>query len=510
MSNVFMNGLKNANNFAVTENGALTHKSTMDNLMDLFAMGAAYRTRSDEDCILLFKNAYLDNPTYALKCLFYIADCRGGQGERRFFRVCAKWLAKFDTEAMKRNLVHIPEYRRWDDLFVFIGTPLETDALNIVKHQLALDAQCKTPSLLAKWMPSENASSVKTVKMAKTVRQFLGMTPKQYRKVLSALRARINVLERLMSEGRWDEIEFDKIPSKAGLKYKNAFARHDIERQQAAVQSYADFAKDTAKKVNASVLNPVDIAEQIFKYGNWSKPSETDRLMWDKYWSCLKDYYHGREERGLAIVDVSGSMSGQPMAAAVSMGAYIAERGKGPFADHFVTFSGHPELVRFEGVDIYDKFQRARQADWAMNTNIEATFDMLLNTALQTKCPADEMPQTLYIFSDMEFDGCISCGPASTGRGYWHDDCRRITGGAQGVTTLLESIAQKWSAYGYELPRVIFWNLNARNDNIPALGGRFSYVSGFSMNMIETILSGKDGVDLMLEKLDSERYAVIQ
>lgn len=505
-----MNGLTNAANYTLTENGAVTHTSTRSDLLDMFAMGAAMRKRTDEDVILMFRKAFKENPSYALKCLFYIRDIRGGQGERRFFRVCMRDLATYDTEAAMRNLRYVPEFGRWDDLYVFVGTPLEAAALNFMKEQLALDIQCKTPSLLAKWMKSENTSSAESRRLATITRKAMGMNHKQYRKTLSVLRGRINIVERLMSENRWDEIEFDKIPSKAGMIYKNAFARHDIERQQAAVQSYADFAKDTTKKVNASVLNPVDIAEQIFKYGNWSKPSETDRLMWDKYWSCLKDYYHGREERGLAIVDVSGSMSGQPMAAAVSMGAYIAERGKGPFTDHFVTFSGHPELVRFEGVDIYDKFQRARQADWAMNTNIEATFDMLLNTALQTKCPADEMPQTLYIFSDMEFDGHISCGPASTGRGYWHDDCRRITGGAQGVTTLLESIAQKWFAYGYELPRVIFWNLNARNDNIPALGGRFSYVSGFSMNMIETILSGKDGVDLMLEKLDSERYAVIQ
>ena len=508
--NKFLNGLSDATNFTYTENSAITHKTTKSDLLDMFAMGAAMRNRSDSDVILMFRKAYAENSVYALKCLFYIRDVRGGQGERRFFRVVMKDLASWDTAAARRNLRYVPEFGRWDDLYVFVGTPLENDAFNFMKEQLALDVECKTPSLLAKWLKSENTSSAESRKLANITRQHFGMNHKQYRKTLSVLRNRINIVERLMSENRWDEIEFDKIPSKAGMIYKNAFARHDIERQQADVQSYADFAKDTTKKVNASVLNPVDIAEQIFKYGNWSKPSETDRLMWDKYWSCLKDYYHGREERGLAIVDVSGSMSGQPMAAAVSMGAYIAERGKGPFADHFVTFSGHPELIRFEGVDIYDKFQRARQADWAMNTNIEATFDMLLNTALQTKCPADEMPQTLYIFSDMEFDGCISCGPASTGRGYWHDDCRRITGGAQGVTTLLESIAQKWSAYGYELPRVIFWNLNARNDNIPALGGRFSYVSGFSMNMIETILSGKDGVDLMLEKLDSERYAVIQ
>ena len=174
MSNVFMNGLKSANNYAITENGALTHKSTMDGLMDLFAMGAAYRSRSDEDVILLFKNAFAADPVYAMKCLFYIRDVRGGQGERRFFRVATKWLASNETDAMKRNLIHVPEFGRWDDLFAFIGTPLQEDALNIVKHQLALDVQCKTPSLLGKWMPSENTSSMKTRKTASVVRKHLG------------------------------------------------------------------------------------------------------------------------------------------------------------------------------------------------------------------------------------------------------------------------------------------------------------------------------------------------
>ena len=148
--NTFLNGMKTASNYTRTENGALTHKSTMDGLMDLFAMGAAYRSRTDEDVMLLFKNAFDENPVYALKCLFYIRDVRGGQGERRFFRVATKYLASYDTNAMRRNLQYVPEFGRWDDLFVFIGTPLENDALNIIKHQLALDVQCKTPSLLGK------------------------------------------------------------------------------------------------------------------------------------------------------------------------------------------------------------------------------------------------------------------------------------------------------------------------------------------------------------------------
>jgi hypothetical protein len=292
--------------------------------------------------------------------------------------------------------------------------------------------------------------------------------------------------------------------------YKNAFARHDLERAKSEkeVQTYADFAKDTTKKVNASVLNPVDIADRIFSHGYWSTPKETDRLMYQKYWDCLKDYYNGREENGIAVVDVSGSMTGQPMNAAVSMGAYIAERGKGPFANHFITFSGNPQLVKFEGVDIYDKFMRAKNADWAMNTNIEATFDLLLNTALANNCTQEEIPAAIYIFSDMEFDACATTGAIDTSRhGGYGSRINRVTS-AQ-ANTLFEKIKIKWANHGYKLPRVIFWNLDCRQENIPAIGDGFSFVSGFSMNMIEQILSGEDGYSLMMKKLDTERYACI-
>ena len=504
--NAFLNGMKEETNFTYTENGAIKRNTTNSNLLDMFAMGAAMRNRSIEDCILMFQKAYKENPAYALKCLFYIADARGGQGERRFFRVCYKWLAKNDVEAARRNMKLIPEYRRWDDLYCLVDTALETEMFVFLKEQLALDIQSKTPSLLAKWLKSENTTSADSRALASRTRKAFGMTAKQYRKTLPMLRSKINIVEKLMSENRWDEIEFDKIPSRAGLIYKNAFARHDIERIKAnpTVQSYEDFAKDDTKKVNADVLNPVDIANKIFNYGYWNTPSETDRAMFDKYWLNLKDYYNGREENGIAICDVSGSMAGQPMNAAVSMSAYIAERGKGPFKNHFITFSNNPQLVEFEGVDIYDKFHRASRADWGGTTNVEAAMDLLLNTALKCNTPKEDMPTVLYIFSDMEFNGAMTCGPTNNDR--WSYNSTRVNN----PNTLFESIAKKWTSYGYELPRVIFWNLDARTQNIPALGGRFSYVSGFSMNMVECILSGKDGYDLMMDKLNSERYKNIK
>ena len=506
MSNTFMNGLQNATNYTFTENGAITHKTTKSDLLDMFALGGAYRNRTDEDCINLFKNAYAENSTYAMKCLFYLRDVRGGQGERRFFRVVMKWLAAHDKNAVLRNLEQVPEFGRWDDLYIFVGTPVEHAMFELLKAQLVLDVQCKTPSLLAKWLKSENTSSAESRRLGDLTRKAFGMNHKQYRKTLSVLRERINVLERLMSAGKWDEIEFDKIPSRAGLIYRNAFARRDIIKAK-----YEAFAKDADTKVNAKVLNPVEIAHECLNdnyssyYRNRSIKSDVERAMLQKYWDNLEDYYHGNPEMGIAVVDVSGSMWGQPLEAAVAMGAYIAERGKGPFQNHFITFSDSPSLIRFDGVDVYDKFNRAARADWGGSTNVEAVLDLLLRTAIQNKCPAEDMPARLYIFSDMEFNSCVTTNQTRSRYGYYRSN--NILGE---MDTLFEATAKKWAKYGYNLPKVIFWNLNARNNNIPAIGPGFSYVSGFNMNMLECILSGRDGYDLMMEKLNSERYAVIK
>lgn len=514
--NKFLNGLEDATNFISTENGATSHHTTKSDLLDMFALGAAMRSRSVEDIILMFKKAYKENPVYALKCLFYIGDCRGGQGERRFFRVCIKWLANNYPDVMRRNIKHIPTYRRWDDLYALVDTPLEDAAFNFIKEQLALDIQCKTPSLLGKWLKSENASSKETKRLARKSAAAFGMTPKQYRKTLSVLRERINVLERLMSAGKWDEIEFDKIPSKAGLIYKNAFAKHDIERMKSErnVQSYEDFAKDTNTKVNAKTLYPYEVVEKACEvmgcsYG-WGYSSrsaksmdDTDRLMVNKYWENLENYFQDKHFNALMVVDTSASMRGNDAAApinvAISLGMYCAERAQGPFAGHYISFSRTPRLVAVEGIDFCDKVKRIYDANLCENTNIEATFDMLLDVALNSGCSKADLPEYLCIVSDMEFDSATS-----QGWGY-----NRTTFNTK---TLMESIREKWARHGLQMPKIIYWNVQARQNNVPEdLGcGDISYVSGMSPSIFDTIMSGKSGVELMMEKLNSPRYEVIQ
>ncbi len=510
--NTFMNGLTDATNYTYTENGGITHKTTKSDLLDMFAMGAAYRNRSNADVINLFKNAYAENPVYALKCLFYIRDIRGGQGERRFFRVCMNWLANADVEAARRNLIHVPEFGRWDDLYEFVGTPLENDAFAIMKHQLALDLDCKTPSLLAKWLKAENTSSSDSRYLGRKTRNYLNMTARQYRKVLSTLRARINVLERLMSENRWDEIEFDKIPSKAGMIYKNAFARHDLERARSEknVQTYADFAKDETKTVNAKTLYPYECVAEATKvmfngYGWYYREEDVDfddtnRLMVNKYWDNLTDYFNNATFNGIAVVDTSGSMTGSkasaPINVAISLGLYCAEHNNGPFANHYISFSSRPQLIRTEGVDFCDKVARIYRTNLCENTNIVAVFDLMLNTILTKNVKASDIPKNVIVISDMEFDSAVG----------WRSDITKSN-----VETVLEHVARKWAAYGLELPHLIFWNVDARQNNIPMIGnGNVSFVSGFSPSIFETIMSGKTGYDLMMEKLNSERYSCIK
>lgn len=494
--NSFMNNLEANTNYTFTENGAVAHKSTLNSVYDLFALGAAYRSRSDEDCIVLFMKAYDENPELALKCLFWIRDCRGGAGERRFFRVVYHYLCEIEDKNAWFNLKNISEYGRWDDLiYIALGTKFQDAAFEILKKQLGLDIQCKTPSLCAKWMPSENASSYQTKAVANTFRKYLGMTHKQYRKMLSILRERINIVERLMSENRWDEIEFDKIPSKAGLIYKNAFARRDIIKQK-----YETFAKSKDTKVNAATLYPYEVvAKAIDNFESWNPctwiGTDVDRAMINKYWENLPDYLNGKPMKMMCVVDTSASMCSNSAAApiniAISLGMYCAERLGGPFKNHYISFSSRPQLIETIGTDFCDKVCRIYETNLCSNTNLAATFDLLLETA--KKSDPEDIPETIVVISDMEIDYM------STGQ--WSKKTTQ---------TEMEKIKAKWRTAGIKCPKLVYWNVNARHDTILDAGPDVSFMSGASPTIFKQVLTGKTGWDLCLEAIDSPRYERIK
>lgn len=491
-----LNHLKSATNVAYTENGARAHATTESKVVDFFAIGSALRNRTDEDKIQLFVKAFHEDALLALKALFYTRDVRGGQGERETFRVILNYLAKKYPSVITNNVHLIPYYGRFDDLYALFGTPLEEVALSIFRKQFREDLDAEHPSLLAKWLASENASSPKTKALAKKTRIAFGLSPRQYRKTLSMLRKKIQIVEALMSSKEWSKIEYDKLPSKAGLQYRQAFYKNDEER-------YSDFVgslKRGEKKVNASTLYPYEIVREYEgsmeihdrKYYINFKANNPQNDLLEAMWNNLPDYVGDNFDNALAVVDTSGSMRGLPIQVALSLGLYLAERNKGEFHNHFITFSGSPQLQEIIGDTLGEKLHNMAKADWQMNTNVEKVFDLILNTAIKNSVPQEELPSKLFIISDMQFDRCV----------HGNND-----------VTLFKNIRERFELEGYIMPELVFWNVNAFSTNFPVTVDQTgtALVSGCSPSIFKNLLAGKDMTPygMMLDVLNSERYDLV-
>lgn len=416
------------------------------------------------------------------------------QGERRFFRICFNWLAKNHPEHASFVMDYIPMYRRWDDLiYSCLDTPLEEDMFTTIGHTLMTDLQHmangESISLLAKWMPSENASSKITKRAANILRTYMCLSHKQYRVLLSQMRNYIKVLERLMSDKRWDEIEFDKISSNAGLKYANAFLNRPETKER-----WTQFIENKKTKVKANTLYPYEIVKKILNDYSWYSYKKLDpvtRQTLEKYWENLPDYFNGKQSNILCVVDTSGSMYGDPINVAISLGMYTAERAGGPFKDHFISFSRNPKLIKIEGADFVDKVERIYRQNLCENTNLTGVFDLLLSYIISGKASATDLPDTIVVISDMEID-YMAEGP-------WRH-------GINNINTEMEKIRQIWTSYGVKMPKLVYWNVDARQNTILEKGENISFVSGLSPSTFKSIITGKTGVELMLDALLSERY----
>lgn len=480
----FLENLKQQASIRQTQNGANTYGTTGSRVLDYFAQGSALRSRTTDEIENLFEMAFQESPLLTLRVLFYSRDIRGGQGERDTFRVILRSLAKNHTETLVKNLHLIPEFGRWDDLFVLLNTNVHFEVLAIISNQLMLDSNSDKPSLLGKWMKSENTSSKESRKIARCLRTSLGISPKQYRKLLSYLRKKIDIVESKLSDKRYEDINFEKLPSKAMLKYKKAFAKHCEH-----YQDYLDSLSRGEAKVNVKTLYPYELVREALKNSDENHISLVNSM-----WNNLPDYINEDNTNLLAVIDVSGSMECNnciPLYMAISLGLYIAEKNKGAFGNHFLTFSEYPQLVEIEGENFVEKVHNIRKANWGGSTNLERTFDLILETAIKNRMSQEDLPEKLFIISDMEFNSCE---------------------GWRGTPyTTMEIIERKFNAYGYKVPKLVFWNVNSIQNNIPKTDDGVQLVSGANPIIFENLLKGKslDAYDLMLLEIGKPRYDVI-
>ena len=464
-----------------TENGMVTNSSSLSATLNLFfVIGAIRNQMKTEDgknrLIGLFEAAHNEDALLTRKLLFWARDVREGAGEREAFRVLLRYVANRYPDEVISNLHLISEFGRWDDLFVTFGTPVENEAIDLIINGLE-----NGNGLLAKWMPRTGGKVNAEKKfIANRVRSVMGLSPKEFRKLLVGL---TNVVETKMCAKEFDSIEYSKVPSVAMARYTNAFGRND----QDGFDSYIESLKKGETKINAGAVYPYDILKTLNR-GNQELANEQ--------WKSLPDFLKDSKERVLPVCDVSGSMStavsGETTAmdVCISLGLYISERNVGPFKDAFVTFSSRPQLQYLTG-DLISRYNQLGMADWGMSTNLEATFEMILKQATKHGVPMHEMPTAILIMSDMEFDQAM-------------DRNHRA----------MDMIKVKYEESGYQMPKVIFWNLCSRHNNFPVQAGEdnTALISGFSPSILKSVLAGEvmNPVNIMLKALNIERYSMVQ
>lgn len=480
-----LNLLKKEANKTRTENGAVTYGSTMSHCLDLFSTAGALRSATEEEILRRFTRAYAENPSLAMKILFFARDIRGGLGERRLFRTVLGYLGEHESAAALHNLDHVAEYGRYDDLLTLMDTPCQRAVTELIAKQLqadlaALEADDSGVSLLAKWLPSVNASNAGTVAMGKKIARALGMSDAAYRKTLSRLRRKIAILENHLREKDYT-FSYAKQPSRAMFKYRRAFLRNDEKR-------YLHFIKRVKageEKMNTGALYPYEIITPCLK----GPMNGAERAAMDATWSALPDYT--TDEDALVVVDGSGSMycntKPSPASVALSLGLYFAERNKGAFQGHFITFSERPCLVEIKGKDLYERVKYCMGFNEVANTNIEAVFELILQTAVKNHLPQKELPSTIYLVSDMEFDCCAK----KSGK------------------TNFENAKKQFAKQGYKLPQVVFWNVASRLLQQPVTQNEqgVALVSGCTPRLFQMVMEGAlSPYQYMLQVLENERY----
>lgn len=474
-------------NMSLTQNAAPNFKSSGSAVLDLFSKAGGMRGK-DEDFFRAFAAAWAEDPDLTLKCLFYIRDIRGGLGERHNFRIAFRQLAMQYPQVALNMLNLVPEYGRWDDLLHTLESDLAGPVMTLFGEQLKADvanAHAGKPiTLLAKWLPSENASSPQSKYWAREIAKYLQMTPRQYRKLLSFLRAKLNVVERNMSAQDWTGINYSQVPSQAMRIYRKAFERHD--------PGFAEFLEKVEKgevEIQAGTLAPHQLVSTYTKNATYNEDPTIEAL-----WKALPNHMNGKSL--LVVADVSGSMTwtGPPMPidVSVALAIYAAERNTGPFANRFITFSSTPRWLPIDDGSLLSKVNQVRKGEWGGSTDVEAVFKMILKTAYQNRVAAEHMPEIIVIVSDMQFNQ-----------------------GAGGMTfTNHEAIKAMYRKIGYTAPTLVYWNVDDKGGQpVEMHESGAILVSGFQASVFKGLLNADlDSIDpynYMLEVLNSERYAPI-
>lgn len=492
----FLENLRNEDNKTVTTNGENGYKSTLSDILDLSTEIGNSRFLDDETLFNKLIDAQNEDELLYAKLVFYARDIRQGGGDKTLGRFGLVTIYKdIDLSKIPLLVTLIAEYGSFKDIMYLLATPIEDENKELALSQylnslLELDDANEQASLLAKYMPTETTKDPTMKMVYRKFMKYVDITPKEYRKRNTRIRKKLDIVETKLTEKRYEDIDYSRVPSQANLKYRDAFIRNDGERYS----DYLDRVDSGDEKINSSTLAPYQIVDKV-RYDD----SDSLNTLWN---NIPAPSNNGLEV--LPVVDVSGSMTGLPMDVAISLGIFLSEHNEGQFKNHFITFSSEPKLKTIKGNTIRNKVLNMQSSEWGMNTNLEKTFNLILRTAINNNLPQEELPESLLIISDMQFD-------EATGSYGFHsvptaDD------------TFFEKMKHKFEQHGYKLPFLVFWNVGYGNTKpVVKTTKNTILVSGFSQNIFNSIcnldlndLENYTPLKALLEILESDRYKAIE
>jgi uncharacterized protein with von Willebrand factor type A (vWA) domain len=425
-------------------------------------------------------------------------------------------------------------YGSWKDVKYMIqymekkrtGEKLIEFAIDLLNSQIKKDVSSDAPSLAAKWVPREKSkfSDLFTrlsenyfseyFSTAKTDHSRVKARTKSkmdYRKIISLLNNKLETVQVKQCANTWSKIEPSKQTSITMHKQKNAFLnktkkgdlRSSLEDRIQCAKTFEEYATKAANgevEIKGKRIGMNDFTKDAIKLINYDKINSSEAQILNAQW-LNNSLQTGKLGKMVAMVDVSGSMDGDPMYAAIALGIRIAE--KSLLGKRILTFSATPSWVNLDGCNNFvSMVSEVKRADWGMNTNFAAALNLILDAIIQHKLqPEDVEDMVLTILSDMQIDQA---------------DCK--------YGNMMEMIEKKYADAGmriwnkpFKAPHILFWNLRSTS-GFPCLSTQknASMMSGFNPSLLN--LFCEEGINalqsctpwsLLIKSLASERYSIL-
>lgn len=480
-------------NKTTTWNGDTSYTTTNDPRLDLFFSGLV-RMCNDDKLNNMVSLSWSKYPEDTVKLIIHSRDCRSGKGEKKVSYSAMLWLRKNKPLTYIMNLSKFLEYGCFKDLLQLAALaqthnlePLGADEnyieLELLAEYLKDDIEKYNKygekshiSLASKWAPSEgkhfdiNYGFVEELLGIIYPEITLKESKKKYRKMLSTLRSHLNIIEKLTTEGKWDKIEYEKVPSKAHRLLRKAFLKH-------APNEYGEYLNNLKLgkvKINITGTHPHELVK-TYLFNN-QNIDETIEGQWKALVDRVKE--KGSLSNTIAISDVSGSMTcnnSLPLSVSIALGILIAQCSSGIFNNKLISFSESPQIHSLKGDNLRELISYTERMDWGMRTNLDAVFNLLLNMANLTNLDSNNMIKNIVIISDMQFDSAVF----------------------DKKLTCFQRARKSFTDAGYELPRVVFWNVNGTIESIPVQthDSGSILVSGFSSELLKDLIENGFNTD---------------